>query len=102
MLLNNHKPGKKSFFEKQGGARASVGVGLGAMVAGNAKPKKRVRFCAFDLSSVDMPSDAIQDSDVPGTFCAFQTFHIMKVLDVVMRVRAYCGLPGAKLCTTSY
>lgn len=34
--------------------------------AGGGGKKKRVRFCAFDLSTVDMPSDAIKDSDVAG------------------------------------
>ena len=40
-----------------------------AAVAGGdrgAKTKKRVRFCAFDLSTIDMPTDGLEDSDVAG------------------------------------
>lgn len=47
----------------------SAGAGAGAKAkaaAAGGKKKKGVRFCAFDLSTVDMPTDAIEDSDVAG------------------------------------
>lgn len=34
--------------------------------------KKSVRFCAFDLSTVDMPSDAVQGSSLPGKVAQFR------------------------------
>ncbi|CAM9735965.1 unnamed protein product, partial [Laminaria digitata] len=52
--------------------RAGAGAGAEAAAAAAAattpgrgvKKKKRVRFCAFDLSTIDMPTDGIEDSDV--------------------------------------
>lgn len=37
-----------------------------AVGGGDVNKKKRVRFGAFDLSTIDMPTDAIEDSDVAG------------------------------------
>lgn len=49
-----------------GPALAAKAKAAAAKAATGGSRKKRVRFCAFDLSTVDMPTDAVEDSDVAG------------------------------------
>lgn len=53
------------------GKRSAMAGGRGGGGGGGARgggviTKKSVRFCAFDLSTIDMPTDAIEDSDTAG------------------------------------
>lgn len=57
-----------------GGASTAAAAGAASAGGGGGKKKKRVRFCAYDLSTVDMPSDAIEDSDVAGVAFFFSIF----------------------------
>ena len=51
-----------------GGDKCARAAGKGRLTTavGAGGARKRVKFCAFDLSTVDMPCEAIQDSEVPG------------------------------------
>lgn len=47
--------------EKKGSGNKRAKVALAA-----ARVKKRVKFCAFDLSAVDMPCEGFQGSELAG------------------------------------
>ncbi|CAM9304642.1 unnamed protein product [Ectocarpus sp. 6 AP-2014] len=79
----------------------SAGAGVAAAAAKAAKAaggkKKGVRFCAFDLSTVDMPTDAIEDSDAAAkevAQCLTRVVASSKLLQEGMPKRA-SGAGGA-------
>ncbi|CAN0503694.1 unnamed protein product, partial [Ectocarpus sp. 12 AP-2014] len=75
---------------------AGAGAGAAAKAAGG-KKKKGVRFCAFDLSTVDMPTDAIEDSDAAAkevAQCLARVVASSKLLQEGMPKRA-SGAGGA-------
>ncbi|CAN0504495.1 unnamed protein product, partial [Ectocarpus sp. 12 AP-2014] len=68
----------------------SAGAGTAAKAAGG-KKKKGVRFCAFDLSTVDMPTDAIEDSDAAAkevAQCLARVVASSKLLQEIIPKRA--------------
>ncbi|CBJ28034.1 hypothetical protein Esi_0089_0094 [Ectocarpus siliculosus] len=79
------------------GAGVAAAAAAAAAKAAGGKKKKGVRFCAFDLSTVDMPTDAIEDSDAAAkevAQCLARVVASSKLLQEGMPKRA-SGAGGA-------
>eukprot|EP00904_Undaria_pinnatifida_P009783 jgi/Undpi1/5935/HiC_scaffold_2.g01209.m1 len=77
--------GKKAIVKRP--TAVAVGGGMMAVGGGDVNKKKRVRFGAFDLSTIDMPTDAIEDSDVAAkevAQCLARVVASSKVLQMIL------------------